>query len=90
MNHNGYIKISVKFQWKHLIQFSWDHNDSDSFVISSIEAEWEKEREMQTSDCVLWDLDVYKASVQNILFPENNKQSEMNLQTGLQKNNDKG
>lgn len=27
-NHNGCIKISVKFRWKHLIYFSWDHNDS--------------------------------------------------------------
>lgn len=36
-NHNGCIKISVKFQWKHLIYFSWDHNDSDELVMISVE-----------------------------------------------------
>lgn len=38
-NHNGCIKISGKLQWEHLIHFSWDHNDSDEFVMISVEVE---------------------------------------------------
>lgn len=38
-----------------------------------------------THRTVFFESRVYTASMQNILFSENNKQSERNLQTGLQR-----
>lgn len=48
-NHNGCIKISVKFQWKHLIYFSWDHNDSDEFVMISVKVKKKLKKSNTTS-----------------------------------------